>query len=109
MDVLKLVDMNPDHFSDEFCDWIRENKHIWLAFHKEADRVRSAGRKHYSARTIVEYLRHHSAVSEKNSTWKINDHCVPYLGRLYVLAVPSAQDFFEFRKINPRNKQKSLF
>ena len=109
MDIVKLVDMNPDQFSDEFCGWIRENQHIWSAFCKEADQVRSTGRSHYSSRTIIEYLRHHSAVSEKNSTWKINDHCVPYLGRLYVLLKPEAKDFFEFRKITPKNRQKPLF
>jgi hypothetical protein len=109
MSIITLVDKNPDQFSDEFTTWIRDNLHIWTAFESEADQIRGTGRKHYSARTIIEYLRHHSAVNEVGGTWKINDHCVPYLGRLYALKKPDAKNFFEFRKINPKNRQKPLF
>ena len=109
MDVVTLVRHNPDHFSDEFCEWIEDNVHIWKAFEREANEVRGRGREHYSARTIVEFLRHHSAVKERGGMWKINDHSVPYLARLFILLYPEAHGFFEFRKITPKNKQTSLF
>ena len=109
MNVLKIVQHNPTQFSDEFEDWIKDNLHIWKAFEKEALLVLAKGREHYSARTIIEFLRHHSAVSEVGGMWKINDHSVPYLGRLFVLVHPEEKNFFEFRKINPKNKQISLF
>ena len=94
MNVLKIVQHNPTQFSDEFEDWIKDNLHIWKAFEKEALLVRAKGREHYSARTIIEFLRHHSAVSEVGGMWKINDHSVPYLGRLFVLVHPEAKNFF---------------
>lgn len=109
MNVITIVQSNPDHFSDEFTEWIEENTHIWKAFESEALRVLQLGREHYSARTIVEFLRHHSAIRERGGAWKINDHSVPYLARLFVLLYPEAHRLFEFRKINPKNRQKSLF
>lgn len=108
-DILNIVRLNPDQFSQEFTDWIVENQHIWEAFKVEASRIRARGRSHYSSRTIVEYLRHHTALAEAEGTFKINDHCVPYLGRLYVLTHPDAKGFFEFRKITPKSNQKPLF
>lgn len=107
--ILNIVQHNPDQFSEEFTDWIDDNLHIWEAFEIEADRIRAMGRTHYSARTIVEYLRHNTVLADTDSTFKINDHCVPYLGRLYVLTHPDADGFFAFRKINPRSYQKPLF
>jgi hypothetical protein len=109
MDVLKVVRDNPKQFSIDFEDWLFENIHIWYAFEKEAQNIRARGREHYSSRTIVEFLRHHSAISEKGGMWKINDHSVPYLGRLFVLVHPEAKNFFEFRKINIKAKQLELF
>lgn len=107
--ILNIVQHNPDQFSQEFTDWIVDNHHIWVAFKAEADRIRAKGRTHYSSRTIVEYLRHNTVLADTDSAFKINDHCVPYLGRLYVLTNPSAKGFFEFRKITPKSHQKPLF
>ncbi len=107
--IVNLVRGNPDQFSQEFTDWIVDNLHIWEAFKVEATRVRNRGRKHYSSRTIVEFLRHNTTLADTDGTFKINDHCVPYLGRLYVMTHPDAAGFFEFRKINPKNPQKPLF
>ena len=107
--ILNIVRLNPDQFSQEFTDWIVDNLHIWEAFEVEASRIRAKGRSHYSSRTIVEYLRHNTALADTDGTFKINDHCVPYLGRLYVLVNPSAKGFFEFRKITPKSHQKPLF
>jgi hypothetical protein len=108
-EIVNLVRGNPDQFSEEFTDWIVDNLHIWEAFKREATSVRNKGRTHYSSRTIVEYLRHNTALADNDSTFKINDHCVPYLGRLYVMTHPQAEGFFEFRKINPKSRQKLLF
>lgn len=109
MDIVTLVQSNPDHFSDSFGEWIEENRHIWKAFEREALEIFNRGQKHYSARTIVEFLRHHSAIRERGGMWKINNDSVPYLARLFVLLYPEANQLFEFRKVNPKNAQKSLF
>jgi hypothetical protein len=106
--IVNLVRENPDQFSQEFTDWIVDNLHIWDAFRLEANRVRSKGRTHYSSRTIVEFLRHNTTLSDTDSAFKINDHCVPYLGRLYVMTHHGSRGFFEFRKIKPKNPQKPL-
>ena len=109
MDILKIVRDNPGQFVIDFEDWLGDNMHIWYAFEREAQNIRAKGRDHYSARTIVEFLRHHSTISEKGGTWKINSNSIPYLSRLFVLIHPEAKDFFEFRKINPKVKQFELF
>jgi len=109
MDVVTLVQRNPDHFSDDFGDWLEDNVHIWKAFEREALEIHNRGQQHYSARTIVEFLRHHSAIRERGGMWKINNDSVPYLARLFVLLYPEANRLFEFRKVNPRNAQRALF
>lgn len=54
---------------------------------------------HYSARTIVEYLRHHSAANDDSSDFKINDHHAPVLARLWTFLYPERAGFFELRGI----------
>jgi len=93
-----IVFDNKEHFSDEFLIWIPENHHVWKAFEKEAFKVIHAGFKHYSARVIIEVLRHHSNLTEKSdSGWKINNNIIPYIGRLFALVHPKHAKFFEYR------------
>jgi hypothetical protein len=84
-------------FRDDFPIWLALNRPVWDAFVREADRIRLRGREHYSARTIIEVLRHESMLAEQGSEWKINNNLAPDLARLYVLRYPDAGDFFEFR------------
>lgn len=87
-----------EQFSDEFLRWIPENAHIWIAFEQEAFKVVKAGFKHYSARTIVHVLRHHSALSEQgDGGWKINNNISPYLARLFAILNPNLANLFEYR------------
>ena len=78
---------------DEFDKWLTDNNHIWRAFEREALRVVRAGYEHYSARTIIEVLRHHSSLREKDGTWKINDHITPWLARHFLSIYPTLQIF----------------
>lgn len=95
---VELVQANPDAFRPDFLQWLTWNPHIWTAFVAKADEVRARGRKHYSARTIVEVLRHESVLRESPlGQWKINDHAAPNLARLYILFRPEAYGFFELR------------
>ncbi|CAB4132317.1 hypothetical protein UFOVP259_20 [uncultured Caudovirales phage] len=88
-----------DKFSTEFLEWLPENHHIWIAFEAEALKVLRKGFKHYSARVIVEVLRHHSALAEKpDNGWKINNNIIPYLGRLFAIINPTHANFFEYRQ-----------
>jgi len=95
----EILDEHKEQFSDEFLSWIPENYHIWMAFEREAYKVIDAGFKHYSARVIIEVLRHHSALAEKSASgWKINNNIIPYIGRLFALVNPQHASLFEFRQ-----------
>lgn len=93
-----IVKANPELFCVEFESWLPENLHVWRAFVHEAFRVREAGFEHYSARTIIHVLRHHSAVTERASAWKINNDHSPYLARLFDLMYPEAAGMWEYRE-----------
>jgi len=97
MKLFDLIEEHRDKFSDEFVEWLPENIHIFQAFTKEAIKISDKGFKHYSARTIIHVLRHHSALAEKGSEWKINDHHSPYLARLFDIAYPLRAGLFEYR------------
>lgn len=97
-DLRILIEYNQDLFPDEFAQWIEENSEIWEAFVKEAIAVANKGFKHYSSKTIIHFLRHHSALSEKGE-WKIDNNTSPYLARLFDLRYPSYAGMFEYRQL----------
>jgi hypothetical protein len=94
-----LVAANPSHFRKDFAEWLEKNSKIWDAFEAQANRIWDRGRTRYSARTIGEWLRHETAMREgpNEHGWKLNDHWWPDLGRLYMLAHPEREGFFERR------------
>ncbi len=97
--VLMMVCTHEDWFIDGDLDWVARNYHVWEAFELEANKVWDRGRRHYSARTIGEYLRHESAIREEPNEhgFKVNDKYWPSLGRLYGIMYPERYSFFEFR------------
>lgn len=96
-DIMAVAKANASILSSEFMEWLPENIHVWDAFVYEVFRVIHRGRKHYSSRTIIEVLRHNSAVSDTSEPYKINDHSVPYLSRLFDVAYPQHVGLFEYR------------
>ena len=95
---LSVVANNADRFSAGFAAWLDQNWHVWREFKRQADGMRGRGFTHYSARTILHWMRHHTTIYETGgTTWKLNDHVSPDLGRLYALVYPSHATFFEFR------------
>ncbi|CAN7472529.1 hypothetical protein LJR130_003818 [Variovorax sp. LjRoot130] len=95
---LAIARENADRFTPEFLAYLPENLHVYEAFEREAFRVVAKGFQHYSARTIIEVLRHHAALAEVGGPWKLNDWHTPYLARLFALANPAHRDLFEFRE-----------
>lgn len=90
----------PDLFRAEFLEWLENNFSVWLAFKKQADRIWLKGRRHYSARTILHWLRHETMVREETTEeFKINNIWSPYLGRLYVCYHPERSEFFKRRAL----------
>lgn len=94
--VVEVTACKPEMFRDDFCHWLRDNWHIWKAFEAEAERTWRSGRRHYSARTLAEYLRHETAIREVDGDFKINGNFVPCMARLFVLLNPDMA-LFEFR------------
>lgn len=97
-----LVCANPKQFTLSFAGWLDLNWPIWLAFEREASRIWDRGRRHYSARTIGEWLRHETAMREgpNEHGFKLNNSVIPDMGRLYALVHPGRDRFFE-RRVSP--------
>lgn len=84
-------------FTAEFLACLPANLHVYAAFEREALRVLRKGFKHYSARTIIEVLRHNSALADGDAAFKINDHATPGYARLFALLHPEQDRLFDFR------------
>lgn len=95
--ITELARLNASQLSAEFIEWLPDNLHVWEAFQAEALKLVRKGVQHYSSYTIVEFLRHHTAVSEQGGDWKINNNHRPYLPRLFDLAYPQHAGLFEYR------------
>lgn len=95
--ILDIAKANASELSAEFMQWLPDNLHVWDAYVSEVFKVIRKGFKHYSSRTIIEVIRHHSAISDTDGIYKINDHSVPYLSRLFDMAYPQHKGLFEYR------------
>lgn len=93
-----IAQMHSERFTPDFLAYLPENLHVYDAFEREALKVARRGFKHYSARTIIEVLRHHSALEESGGAWKLNNDNTPYLARLFGLMNPALECLFEFRE-----------
>jgi hypothetical protein len=105
---LAVARRNADQFTTEFMDYLPANLHVYSAFEKEAFKITARGFQHYSARTIIHVLRHHSALTEKaGDGWKLNDHVSPYLARLFALLHPRHADLFEYREAKAAKRDQT--
>jgi hypothetical protein len=84
-------------YRPDFAGWLEKNWHVYKEFQRRADRVWAAGRRHYSARTICEVIRHDSAIRELDGEFKINNNRVPDLARIYCEANTHHMGLFAFR------------
>ncbi|MEN9315465.1 MAG: hypothetical protein RIS35_1858 [Pseudomonadota bacterium] len=93
-----LAAEHAEQFTQEFLDWLPCNLRIYDQFCTEAFKVIDRGFKHYSARTILHVIRHHSALAEKSDAgWKVNNNHSPYLARLFDLQYPQHAGLFAHR------------
>lgn len=92
-----LIEACASMFRPDFMPWLKNNWHIWARFESEADRVWCSGRHKYSARTLIEYIRHDTFTREVGGEYKVNNSFVPDIGRLYGMNHAGRQDFFECR------------
>ena len=61
-------------FRPDFAAWLLANVAIWNRFCIEADKVWGRGRRHYGGRTIWEFIRHDTALSEEGSEFVLNNN-----------------------------------
>ena len=94
---LSTVWLYPADFRPDFRVWLAENHHVFAEFERRALQV-AARRDHYSARTIMEVIRHDSVIGELSGSWKINGNFVPDCARLFALLHPQHASLFEFRE-----------
>lgn len=69
---------------------------VWALFVREADRVRSMGRDHYGARTLLEVIRHHQVIDAGNRDFIINNNWQAAMARAY-MNMRGCWRFFEIR------------
>jgi hypothetical protein len=86
-------------YPQDFLLFIANNPKLWDTFEREANRIWHRGFRHYSAYTIVEYMRHETALYEKDSDFKINNNWRPWLARYYQEKYPDRSGLFEIRRI----------
>jgi hypothetical protein len=97
-EALGLVEDQPEQYRPGFREWLDANRHVWARFEEEALKVWHKGRRHYSARTIIEFLRHETACAELDGPFKLNDHATPDLARLFIARHPQCAELFETRR-----------
>lgn len=79
--------------------WLQQdgNWRIWIKFEAEAKKVWDSGRRHYGSRTIGEFIRHETVLSDSSACFKINNNAFPCLARLFLALHPECDGLFELR------------
>lgn len=95
-----MSDQDGKYYTASEREFRKKNYTLWWHFIVAADEVRDTGRKHYSARTIAEVLRHNSVVRGEEGQYKINNNMIPVMARMY-MKLRKCPGFFELR-----NKEK---
>lgn len=109
---MTIIETQAKLFRPDFGRWLKSNWHVYKRFEEEAQRVWDSGRRSYSARTLIEYIRHDTFVREVNMScmqaYKVNNSYVPDLGRIYGLMNEGRQDFFECRVMRHTTIRSSI-
>lgn len=102
--VMRRAEGQAYQFRDDFVAWLQSNMPVWEGFEHHANSVYERGRRHYSARTIGEVLRHETALAEAVTVdFKLNNNRWPDLARLYLMLYPEREGFFELRSNDQRS------
>jgi hypothetical protein len=86
---------NKIHKND--IETLSRNINLYTQFAIEAHRIKSKGRHHYSARTIIEFLRHETAIHDNNLDFKINNNIAPLLAKVSMFMFPELKGLFHTR------------
>jgi hypothetical protein len=87
------------YFRPDFLLWLAENEPIYQQFERQTLSLIDAGWAHFSARTIVEEIRHYTRHREGGAcSFKINDHAAPDLARVFAVRHPQYAQLWEYRR-----------
>lgn len=103
---VRLAYMRREQFTEAFLDYLPANVAVFAAFEREALTIIRRGFVHYSARTIIEVLRHHSALAEVDGKFKLDNDFTPGLARLFGLAHPEHADLFALREAKTVRRER---
>lgn len=97
----QIVASRGDEFTSRFLEYIVHNMPVYEEFERRALRLWASGRTHYSARTILESVRHDTDIHEVASEYKINNNIIPDCARLFAIMHPD-KPLFSFREARGR-------
>jgi len=100
-ETVKTAQLYAADFREDFPVWLHANYPIYAEFERQAMNI-ATRRKFYSARTIVEVMRHNSALSDRDGHFRLNNNRTPDLARLFSITHPERAGFFQLRDSDMR-------
>jgi len=91
------------YFRPGFLPWLAQNEPIYRQFERQTLELIDAGWTHFSARTIVEEIRHYTRLREAGAcSFKVNGNWAPDLARAFVVRYPQHAHLWEYRRDDAR-------
>lgn len=84
---------------EKWLKFHQDNPAVWKAFEALTFKMISAGRKTYSAGTIIGVVRFRIDETTTDDEFKINNHHIAWYARLFMEVHPQHEGFFKIRKL----------
>ena len=86
-------------YPEGFFYWIRkkESQRIYAEFVRRALQMKRSGREIYSAKTIIEIIRWHTDLRDKDVTFKLSNNWTSGLARLAMAEYEELDGFFRIQ------------
>lgn len=90
-----------DQLVRTFARYFRENPRVWERFCEHSLALIARGVRHYSALTLVCVIRFERDLEarEAGTGFRINNNAIPFYARLFELAYPEHEGFFQKRRL----------
>lgn len=92
------VDLFTCSHEQKFYEFHRANPQVWIEFEQKALEMIKAGRRHYSARAILEVARWSIHLQTTDEEFKVNNNHIPYYARMFRANHPEHAGFFRTRE-----------
>lgn len=103
--LLAVMRANPESgFTVGFAGWLANNMPLFCRCAFEAAQIAKRV-DHYSMRTIIEYVRHQTHISDSSIDFKVNNNSAPDMARLCMAAFPELDGLFAVRATPARERQ----